>query len=261
MDYVVVPSSFCAEAFRHSGVTSKIFISYLGIDDRYVYRERSREDPFTFLAFIDRGRRKGGIYALNAFVNEFGDDPRVRLILKHREKVVRGHKVDFVNPNIETIYQDLTVEQLCFLYHQCHCLVNPNRGEGFGLIPREFVASGGIALTTNWGATAEMLDLWGYPIGYKLEKADWSDIEKFRGMDLGEWATPSERDLQQKMRWIFDNRESLIRGSLFKSLMVKRMYTWESLAEDISNIWRYLINGYRSSGTETQTEGRLLVHG
>ena len=67
---VVTPSRFCRDIFADAGVTSPITIAPLGLNPLYAYAERPVERPLTFLAFIDRGMRKGGIEAMQALANQ-----------------------------------------------------------------------------------------------------------------------------------------------------------------------------------------------
>ena len=189
-DAIIVPSHFCADVFRDSGITSPIHVIPLGVSEQHAYVARpvifTEERPMTFLAYLDRGERKGGFVALQAFLRAFGDDPMYRLILKSREPIV---PFTITNPNIETIQADYTEAELYALHCRADVLINPHRGEGFGLLPREFVASGGVALTTNWSGTVDGLPWWGVPIPYTLERAGWKGNKGLEGTDVGEWAT------------------------------------------------------------------------
>jgi glycosyltransferase involved in cell wall biosynthesis len=255
-DAVVVPSRFCSTVFQECGVTAPIHVIPLGVRDVYKPKRRDTALPFNFLAFLDRGKRKGGIIALEAFVKEFSDDPRVNLILKRRFEVP-SRRVSFTNDNIETFYDDLSEQGLCNLYYTAHCLINPNKGEGFGLIPREFAATGGISLTTNWGGTADDIDQWGLSIDYSLERADWIGVKSLEGKDLGEWASPDIDDLRRKMRRVFEERDVFLQRAYNNASNISRLYSWEHLAYRIMSIWRNLQNGYRSASPTVTEEGRV----
>jgi glycosyltransferase involved in cell wall biosynthesis len=231
---VITPSTFCREVFLDCGITSPIHVIPLGVNPIYKPAEREPDHPFTFLAFLDRGLRKGGIAALQAFVRAFGDDPAYKLILKRRSGKLPAI-VD--NPNIEIISQDMTEDELYALYLQADCLVNPNKGEGFGIIPREFAATGGISLATGWGGTADRIGLWGVELPYTLERADWSGAKNLQGQDLGFWAEPDIEGIARIMRHVADNRETYHDRAAQRAEMVRRLYDWRAFAIRVLDVW------------------------
>lgn len=231
---VVVPSHFCKEVFAANGVTVPIHVIPLGIPEVYQPYQRPATNgrPFTLLAFADRGRRKGGYHAMQAFVRAFGDDCDYRLILKARDTAV---KHDILNPNIDAVQVDMTEQELYRLYCQCDVMVNANLGEGFGLIPREAAATGCITLATNWGGTADDLDAWGFPIAYTMAPA-WKGHDVHEG--LGEWAEPDVEALAVLMREIADYRRLFAEMAMEKAQRVHELYSWRRFAEGVYEVWK-----------------------
>lgn len=238
---VIVPSTFCRDTFRDCGVETPITVAPLGIARTYRPAPRSHEGPFTFLAFMDRGRRKGWPFAIQAFLRAFGDDTDYRLLLKAREMDVQQ---EITNPNIEALQADLTEAELCELYRSVHVLVNPNMGEGFGLIPREFAATGGVALATDWGGTADDLPLWGWPIPYRLTRA-WQGHDRFAG--LGRWAEPDVDALARLMRRVARERRSYLQAAAEKARAVRELYRWPAFASTVYDVWREVAHGHNKA--------------
>lgn len=236
MDAVIVPSNFCYDLFKAQGVTVPMYMFPLGIDQTYQPAVRPQSDTTTFLAFMDRGRRKGGLVALHAFLLAFGDDPRYQLVLKMRKP---GQQVIlFDNPNIRLIQQDMSEQELYELYCSCDCMIAANKGEGFGLLPREASASGCITLATNWGGTADDLDLWGWPLSYQLNKADWSGQPGLEGLDLGDWADPCIEDVAKKLRDVADRKEWYAAEAYKKAENLHKLYSWRKFSESVYEVWR-----------------------
>lgn len=231
---IITPSTFCRTVFEEAGVTVPIHVIPLGINPIYQPVARTEVGPLTFLAFIDRGLRKGGPTALQAFIAAFGDDMNYRLILKGRKSKIEA---EILNPNVTLIQEDYSEAQLYELYKQCHVLINAHRGEGFGLLPREFAATGGISLTTAWSGTADDLHKWGIGIDYKLVRADWAGHNQFSKMDLGQWAEPSMADIVDKIEAISDNRMFYQRQSARLAPNVHKLYSWEAFARGVLNVW------------------------
>jgi len=244
VDAVIVPSAFCRDVFRESGVRQPIHVVPLGLDDTYQPVARDPDSkPFTFLAFADRGRRKGGHYAIQAFLRAFGDDTDYRLLMKYR--AIEGNTpVNILNLNIDAIRGDMTSYELYDLYKEAHVLINANMGEGFGLIPREFAASGGLALATDWGGTSDDLAEWGLPIRVENLIPAWSGHPKFEFESLGVWANPDVEALAVLLRHIADNKEFFMTTAMYKAYEARSRYNWGTCAREVLNIWQGVTDGY-----------------
>lgn len=241
-DAVIVPSRFCGDVFAECGVTAPIHVVPLGVGEVYAYAERSPGRPLTFLAFLDRGARKGGLVTLQAFLMAFGDDAHYRLILKRRDAKVN---VTLTNPNIDVIQRDMNEAELYRLYLSADVLVDANKGEGFGLLPREMAASGGISLSTNWSGTADGLDLWGWPLPFTLEKAGWEGVPKFAGQDLGEWAKVTPEDVAAVMRDVAEHIDAYRAATKVKAANARRLYSWSTFAQRVLEIYEEVEVGER----------------
>jgi glycosyltransferase involved in cell wall biosynthesis len=235
-DAVSVGSTFVRNVFKAEGVIRPIHVHPLGVGAAYKPWARDGQRPFTFLAFTDRDQRKGGHYAIQAFARAFGEDPRYRLILKSR-----AGKPPFPlrNANMEVLAADLSESELAALYTRCDALIFPTMGEGFGLPPREFAATGGISIVTNWGGTADDLPHWGIPVGWRPVKAWTSERYKsFKGLDLGDWAEPDMDQLVMLLRWLsavpLATRNAL--GEQFAE-NARRLYSWERFAHSVYEVW------------------------
>jgi glycosyltransferase involved in cell wall biosynthesis len=243
LDAVIVPTHFCADVFRDNGVAVPVHVVPPGIGEVFTYRKREQSKPLTFLSFLDRGARKGGLTALQSFLTAFGDDPNYRLILKGRTPKP-GRAFSLTNPNIEVIQQDMSEEELYELYCNCHVLVNPHKGEGFGLIPREFAATGGLAMTTNWSGTADDIDQWGYPLPYELVRAGWEGHSSLEGQELGEWANVDYKRAATHLLNVAHAWQWSAQGLEEKAEAARRLYSWHGFAERVLAIWREAANGY-----------------
>jgi glycosyltransferase involved in cell wall biosynthesis len=233
---VVVPSRFLVEIFRAEGVTVPIHVVALGINEAYLNVERpARSDrPYTFLAIADRGLRKGWDLAWHAFRSAFHDDPNYKLILKCREGGVSN--LVSADSNVEILRADYSDEEMAELYARCDCMVFPSRGEGFGLPPREFAATGGSVIATNWGGMADDIELWGYGIAYQMVSA-WVGHEKFYG--LGEWAEPDVKHLSHLMQVV--RRDDLFwdnRRSLYLRAISHAYYDWNNFSDAVLKIYK-----------------------
>jgi glycosyltransferase involved in cell wall biosynthesis len=132
----------------------------------------------------------------------------------------------------------MSEEELYRLYLDCDVLVNPHKGEGFGLIPREFAATGGISLVTDWSGTADDLAEWGWPLAYTLERADWTGIVSLAGQDLGMWAAPDVEGVTRALLQVAEQREWYQAQALARAQRVHELYNWRQFAEQVLGIYR-----------------------
>lgn len=236
-DRVIVPAQFLVNVFENSGVGAPIEVVPLGISEtftkaakRRVITEWADKNPLTFICIADRGSRKNWLKVIFAFVNAFSEDERFKLIVKSRSLLTR-----FSNRNIQVIGEDYTDEQMAELYANAHVMVFPSSGEGFGLPPREFAATGGVALTTNWGGTADDIQHWGIPVPHTMVDA-WSDKAEWYGK-LGQWADVDISTLADQMRYIADHYDSYVDFGIRAGGFVRSHYRWSTFASRVQAVW------------------------
>lgn len=231
-DAVSVATHFVRDVFVNEGVTVPVHVNPLGISQLYQYRPRKQRAVFRFLVIADRGKRKGSWLVGQAFYRAFGDDPSVELVIKAREDHFPAR---FTNRNVRVVSKDLTERQLARLYADCDCMIFPAYGEGFGFPPREFAATGGIAVATHWSGTADDLSQWGVPITtYKLVPA-WEEMKD--PDDL--WAECDVDALALQMQSIHTMplKARNAWGRVFSD-NVRRLYSWERFGNEIFALWQ-----------------------
>lgn len=239
-DAVVVPSTWLVDVFRNAGVVRPIHVIPLGVTKVFHYRERPVDrQPFTFLCIGDRGKRKGWHIAGFAHQRVFGDDPNYQLIIKTRPDAL---PLTIRNPNISILEEEMTDKDLADLYARTDCMVFPTAGEGFGLPPREYAATGGPVMATAWGGTADDIGRWGIPLtDYALVPA-WEHTPSLEG--LGMWAEPSVDQVATWMRYVVEHREWALERGRQASQFVRKTYSWRSFAERVEALWREITDGH-----------------
>ena len=144
LDLVVVPSTFCREAFYRSGVTTPVMVVPHGLDPAFrPLADQPRSERFVFYNTFNSQFpwRKGADELVRCFLRAFAgrDDVRLRLrtawtpdFSRYGAEALRVVELDH--------QQSLPAEALARLYGAAHCTVHPSKGEGFGLIPFESIA-------------------------------------------------------------------------------------------------------------------------
>ncbi len=256
MDAVIVPCPWLMDLFRQQGVQIPIHPVALGLSREFLnYHPRTSKDvPFTFLAFADRGERKGWYEASRAFVGAFGDRLDVKLILKCRDHNLPMLQVS--NPNIVLLKQDMTLLELNVLYQKCHVMIAAARGEGFGFLPREFAATGGLSLVTDWGGLSWDVNEWAIPLTYEMVSA-WGTEVNLRG--LGLWASVRVDDLRDRLievRENYDQYEALRKDA--HKFTVKK-YRWQQFCTRVGEIWEDILEARYGSNRRRDQQTPVLV--
>lgn len=253
---VVVSSQFLVDVFKNAGIGTPVEVVPLGISSAFTetVTPRATTEPLTFVCIGDRGSRKNWHKVMFAFVSAFGDDERFKLIIKSRNLPAK-----FSNKNIEVVVEDYSDEQMAEFYRKAHVMVFPSSGEGFGLPPREFAATGGIALATNWGGTADDIQQWAIPLPCTLTDA-WSDKPEWFSK-LGQWADIDVVMLADQMRHIADHYQHYVDFGIRAAGFVRSHYRWQTCTNSIQSIWERVVkegshanNGHRKEVVAPQNE-------
>lgn len=235
---LIVPCEWLIDVFRANGVKRYVPIDVLpgGVDPEefpVLDFPVSEHRPYTFMAFGDRGSRKGSDIAWQAFYKTFGDSTDVRLIIKTlagglphlttaRIKDNDGHVVG--DPRI-SIWRE-TSETLSDAFSQMDCFVYPTRGEGWGLPPREAACMGKPVICTNWSGVAVGIEHWALPINtVKLVNA------RLKGG--GQWAEPDVDEVADLMRWCYEHREEARQKGLQAAQWLRDNQTWAHSAQSM----------------------------
>ena len=154
-DEIIVPTKWCYEVFKESGVKRPISVVPLGIDEK-IYHEDVEPLSFNFplkdyvfISVFGWSLRKGYDVLIKAYLEEFTSDEPVSLLISSRffgstdESKKKRIREDFAkvarlvkNPKKPQVvlYGDvLSDEMMPRLYSASDCYVLISRGEGFGL--------------------------------------------------------------------------------------------------------------------------------
>jgi glycosyltransferase involved in cell wall biosynthesis len=227
---LIVPCQWCADVFRDNGVTTPIHIIPGGVDPvefpaTGIPLPTNR--PYTFLAFGDRGSRKGQDLVWEAFYNVFGDNPDVRLIVKTRQGGLPWLSTAKGDRRV-TIWRE-DVPHMADVYAHVDCVVNPTKGEGWGLFPREAACTGKPVICTAIGGTLDGIEHWGIPIvNYKMVPAAI--------LGGGEWAMPDVEEVGTHMRWCYDHREEAWQKGQQAAVWLREHQTWQHSAQQLMTL-------------------------
>jgi ADP-heptose:LPS heptosyltransferase/glycosyltransferase involved in cell wall biosynthesis len=239
-DKLLVPCNGLVKVARDSGVRIPIEVVPLGIDPKvWRYKEREKERPFRFIFYASAigAGRKGGSLVVDCFNELFGGRKDVELILK--STAAGGIDESKLGPNIRVIVERYTAEEMLRLLHGADCFLFPSRGEGFGLPPREAMASGMPVIATDWLGMESIMRL---PFNYLLRSAqvtcDWfaqipSYLLQNGSRDFGHWAEPDVEDLKRLMQHAVDHPDEVHEYGRMCSDWIRHHETWDLTAQKL----------------------------
>jgi glycosyltransferase involved in cell wall biosynthesis len=240
--HVIVPCEDQADVFRKSGVTVPITVVPLGVDTEvYEYRERpQREDePFTILLYGALSSRKSPIETvMNVCWKAFKDVDDWHIILKTHWGMVGGGKFTpkFRDPHVQIISTDYSSHEMAELCYQADCGIFLSKYEGFGLPPREMMATG---LPVVWTAAHGHLEdcYKGISIDVPI-KGPVPAGEAYDG--LGGWVMPDWDAAAIALRAEYDDWKA--RGKTQSRMgkraaeYIKANRTWEQTAREVIRV-------------------------
>jgi len=250
VDEIWVPSEHTKKAFEAAGITKHIEIIPHGFDETIFTPEGIKEeedDKFRFL-FVGGWKdgekdRKGLDIALRAFCSEFSKLEKVKFTGK-LNMVYQGEETLKQNlmslglpavgerPEIEIIMENTTLENLAVFYRSSDCLVMPSKAEGFGMSGLEAVACEVPVIASDFGGQTDYLVRENLFI--ETEKMIPATGEPWIYSEA-EWALPSQKDLQKKMRFAFENQELIKKWAVEDSQKVLETMTWHHTARKAIN--------------------------
>jgi autotransporter strand-loop-strand O-heptosyltransferase len=200
--------------------------------------EYYRDDYFNFIFFGRWDYRKCLPEIVNAFLEEFESDEKVRMILSAENPFAGDNKTTIDRLKEYGLEDDRVisigfVNRLKYLrYLQAgHCFVSCARSEGWNIPLIEAMAAGTPAIYSNWGAQLEFAEGRGIPVKIVGEFAAALGHEKGLGPNFpGRYAEPDFNDLKRALRYAYQNKNILKEKALIESEELRKEFTWENSA-------------------------------
>jgi glycosyltransferase involved in cell wall biosynthesis len=243
--FVTAMSEYVTRVLIDNGANVPIFTTGIGADHILKYQPDATELPdlgsgLRILHVSSCFPRKGVDSLLHAYAERFNGDDNVTLIIKtfpnpHHDMehaIKKWRKNTPSSPHIVLINRDLSDATVRALYQQCHLLVAPSRGEGFGLPMAEAMLHQLPVVTTAYGGQSDFCTedtAWLIDYNFAYSKTHM-------GMSNSVWADPNTRHLGEILSLFYSAFSSGKWNGLVKQKVerafesVSTRYKWADVA-------------------------------
>lgn len=204
MRAVIVPSRFCAQTCRDSGVTVPVEVVPLGVDPNiYHYQERPEREHLTTLVIGTIVERKHVRETIAAWKLAFADCPEARLILKSR-----FHYGNYTpdDPRIILVDANETTRGIAHWYQQADVVVAVGN-EGFGLPLIEAMATGLPVVALNSEGQSDLCEDAGPELLLPVAPERWQECNDAPFGSAGVRGVPGVEAIADHLRWVASHRK------------------------------------------------------
>jgi len=250
LDFLIVNNQFNKETLEKQGLKCPIYVLPNCNPEGFKLLPRpDKKDEFVFYHYNAFDRRKGFPEYLEAFINEFKPDEKVKLVLKSRENDPNNSNATTIdksnwnvgNRKIEWIKKDMNLDELLTLHQMGDCFVFPSKGEGWGFPPIEAILTGNPVIATDKMGMAEWYNSACFKVRSKKEPASFHYLGEPQ-KDVGNWFKPNIKDIQRQMRKVYtDYQEKGRQAPIFKeaekqSKIIADKYSNDKIAREFIDI-------------------------
>ncbi|GHU64921.1 glycosyl transferase [Clostridia bacterium] len=199
------------------------------------------EDVFIFLMTYDPysiSERKNPDATIRAFLQVFGGNDRVRLLIKYSERRSDSDEDRILSiaektSNIDIIEGVFPKEKMNALIRCCDVLVSLHRAEGFGLAPAEAMYLGKPVIMTNWSGNTEFMTADNCcPVDFEVIELK-EDVPPYSKGD--HWADPNVEHAAAYMKRLFEDRDYYEAISAKAMDTMRNQFSPEAMAKVLSN--------------------------
>lgn len=249
VDEIWVPSPYVRNCYIKSGVPAeRVFVVPNGVNtERFnpaapAYPLQTKKS-FKFLFVGGTIARKGIDILLDVYTRTFSSQDDVCLVVKDMggESFYQGQtardgirrlQAGSGRPEIEYIGPALSEKEMAGLYTACNCLVQPYRGEGFGLPIAEAMASGIPVIVTGYGAAMDFCsERTAYLIPVKEVALLSKRIGRYETVDFPRLAEPDRGALARLMQKVLLDRAEALSKAALAAERIKSNFTWRHSAK------------------------------
>lgn len=178
--------------------------------------------------------RKGLDIAIRAFLTEFKPNEKARFFAKINpayggiHPMMELNRLGLLDKRVVVNMDNVLDMQMAQMYNLLDVFVSPTKADAFNMPVLEAMACGVPAITTDFGGMSDYINNGknGYLVNGELTFA--TDANPFYEGVL--WAIPYQKEIQEKMRYLFDNPKELKKMSK-NAIKTAKLWTWDNSAK------------------------------
>jgi glycosyltransferase involved in cell wall biosynthesis len=256
-DQVWVPSEWGRKILIENGAEAdRCHVMPEGVNSTkyHPYNPRVESPIMSYLITGKYELRKSIIETIYAWIQEFGNDPDVELIVKSNHFANQTEKYNELSNwlgstginNVRVLWGPIPQTDLVDLYQQSHIFVLPTKGEGWGLPLIEAAAAGLPIITTMYSGHTEFLQHIQssvIPVEFDLAPIACEEYKFFyptEDGDWGNWVHPRIDSIRQALRTSRNNYSTLSAQAVTNSEIIRRNFSWDQCAfRAVQNLYKH----------------------
>ena len=241
-----IPSEWGKKIAIENGIKSELInVVPEGVDiNLYNPYLKPKDKIFRFLLIGKYEIRKSINECLDAFAEEYGNNPNFELVIKSDffkdptdkfNELVNKFETLAVN-NIKLVWGYQTKEELVNLYRTANVFLFPSKAEGWGLPLIEAAATGLPLITTYYSAQTEFLQDIKTScvfVPYELNDINCPEYKSFYPAidnNYGVWAITTVDDIRKALKEAYTNYSALSQQATKNSDIIRSKYSWANSA-------------------------------
>jgi glycosyltransferase involved in cell wall biosynthesis len=248
-DAIIFPCLYNLNIFKEQNNLIPSYCSPIGVrTDLFEKKERffPKNRKFKFLTYLSghdiNDDRKNFPLVIYSFIKCFKNNKNVELIVKTNIDSNKINIIGQIPDNIKFINDNFTRIGMVNLLNNCDCFIFPSKGEGYGLPPREAMATSMPTIISDFSALSDIADD-NISFSIKTDKRSVAIFDKntanehnLGNMIFGKWINPSQDDLIEKMLFVYNNYEHAIQIGKNAAEYIHKYENYEICGKNLYNI-------------------------
>jgi len=245
-DELWVPTKWQSDCVIAQGYPAhKVKVVPEGVDGKVFHPvEQKSKSKFQFIIAGRWDYRKSTKELVQAFVNVFGDNDNVELLLL----ADNPYSIDGMNSteerlthfklgrnNVKVIHFP-SREDYVNMIQQADVFLSCARSEGWNLPLIEAMASGIPSIYSNWGGQLEFAEGKGIPVAIIDERPAAIAQDTFNIDAPGNYCEPDFKDLERQMLYAYENYSEVKSKALIESEEIRNVFSWSNVAKTAFDI-------------------------